>query len=84
MIRKDVVIRFVNGVEASPIALLVQTANRYSSSLYIETGDTRVNAKSIMGMLSVALNYGDTVRLVADGADEEAAIEALDKFLTRQ
>lgn len=84
MIRKDVVIRFVNGVEASPIALLVQTANRYSSSLYIETEDTRVNVKSIMGMLSVALNYGDTVRLVADGADEEAAIEALDKFLTRQ
>lgn len=84
MIRREVVIQFVNGVEASPIALLVQTANRYSSSLYIEAGDTRINVKSIMGMLSVPLNYGDTVRLTAEGADEEAAIGALEKFLTRQ
>ena len=49
MMKKEVTIKFVNGVEASPIALLVQTANRFSSSIYIESGDKKVNVKSIEG-----------------------------------
>ena len=57
MMKKEVTIKFVNGVEASPIALLVQTANRFSSSIYIESGDKKVNVKSIMGMMSLAMNY---------------------------
>lgn len=47
MMKKEVTIKFVNGVEASPIALLVQTANRFSSSIYVESGDKKVNVKSI-------------------------------------
>ena len=69
MMKKEVTIKFVNGVEASPIALLVQTANRFSSSIYIESGDKKVNVKSIMGMMSLAMNYEDMVTVVTEGEE---------------
>ena len=69
MRKKEVTIKFVNGVEASPIALLVQTANRFSSSIYIESGDKKVNVKSIMGMMSLAMNYEDMVTVVTEGEE---------------
>ena len=75
-------IKFVNGVEASPIALLVQTANRFSSSIYIESGDKKVNVKSIMGMMSLAMNYEDMVTVVTEGEDEKEALDTLEQFLS--
>ena len=83
MMKKEVTIKFVNGVEASPIALLVQTANRFSSSIYIESGDKKVNVKSIMGMMSMSFENGSELTIVADGADEEAAVNALSEYLTK-
>ena len=83
MMKKEVTIKFVNGVEASPIALLVQTANRFSSSIYIESGDKKVNVKSIMGMMSMNFENGSELTIVADGADEEAAVNALSEYLTK-
>ena len=81
MTKKETVIRLENGLEARPIALLVQVASQYESSVYIEYGDKRVNAKSIMGMMALGIVPGQTVIVSAEGSDEEQAIEGLAKFL---
>ncbi|MFR4352863.1 MAG: HPr family phosphocarrier protein [Roseburia sp.] len=78
--RKSVVIRMQEELEARPIAHLVQMATRYSSRIYLEVNQVRVNAKSIMGMMSLAMMQGETVVLDAEGEDEEAAIAALENF----
>ena len=65
-----------------PIAMLVQVASRYESSIYIETGDKKVNAKSIMGMMTLILSAGDTITVSADGKDEDAALEGIDEYLS--
>ncbi|MBR6158718.1 MAG: HPr family phosphocarrier protein [Lachnospiraceae bacterium] len=81
MTKKETVIRLENGLEARPIALLVQVASQYDSSVYIEYGDKRVNAKSIMGMMTLVLVAGDKVTVSADGSDEEAAADAVVTYL---
>lgn len=79
--KKSVVIRMQGEFEARPIANLVQVANKYNSKIYLEVGEKRVNAKSIMGMMSLALMNGDSIVLDVEGEDEEAAIAGLEKFL---
>lgn len=80
--KKSVVIRMQAELEARPIANLVQLANRYNSQIYFDMQDKRVNAKSIMGMMSLALTNGEAVVLDVEGEDEDAALAALEKFLT--
>ena len=80
--KKDVVIQMETGMEARPIALLVQIANQYSSQVYLEMEDKHVNAKSIMGMMSLALVNGTTVTINAEGSDEVDVVAAREKFLT--
>lgn len=82
MIKKSVTINLENGLEARPIALLVQKASRYESSIYIESGRKRVNAKSIMGMMSLGLNSGEVLDVVAEGTDENEAVCDIEKFLS--
>ena len=82
MIKKSVTINLENGLEARPIALLVQKASQHESSVYIESGDKRVNAKSIMGMMSLGLNSGEVLTVVAEGADENEAVCDIEKFLS--
>ena len=83
MIRKPVTINLSTGLEARPVAQLVQVASQYESSVYIQTGENkRVNAKSIMGMMSLGLNAGEKVTVEADGADEESAINHIEKYLS--
>ncbi len=82
MIKKSVTINLENGLEARPIALLVQKASQHESSVYIESGDKRVNAKSIMGMMSLGLNSGETLTVVAEGADENDAVCDIEQFLS--
>jgi len=82
MIRKKIVINIPNGLEARPVAMLVQVASQYESSIYLESDDKKVNAKSIMGMMSLGLASGETVVVTADGPDEEKAIENIEKFLS--
>lgn len=79
--KKSVVIQMQGELEARPIANLVQVANKYSSRIYLELAEKRVNAKSIMGMMSLALMNGDEVVIDAEGADAEAAIAGLERFL---
>lgn len=80
--KKSVVIQMQGDLEARPIANLVQIANKYSSQIYLEIEEKRVNAKSIMGMMSLALMNGESVVLDVEGDDETEAVMALEKFLT--
>lgn len=82
MITKEIVINIPNGLEARPVALLVQVASQYECSIHVATTDKRVNAKSIMGMMSMGISAGETVTVIADGPDEEAAIENIEKYLS--
>ena len=79
--KKSVVVKMQQDFEAIPIANLVQVANRYESKIYLEHGDSRVNAKSIMGMMSLALLNGEEILVDAEGADEAEAVAAIEEFL---
>lgn len=81
MITKSMQIKLESGLEARPVAMLVQLASKYESSIYLETGSKKVNAKSIMGMMSLGLDEGESVTVIAEGADEAQAVEELEKFL---
>lgn len=84
MTLKNVQIKLENGLEARPVALLVQEASKYDSTIYIQSDDKRVNAKSIMGMMSLGMDVGENVTVSADGEDEAAAIEGIEKFLSNK
>ena len=75
MIRKSIKEQISNGLEARPVAVLVQVASQYESAVYVELAKKRVNAKSIMGMMTLGLNEGDNVIISAEGTDEEAATQ---------
>jgi catabolite repression HPr-like protein len=82
MIRKEIVINIPNGLEARPVALLVQVASQYECSIYVESEEKKVNAKSIMGMMSLGLASGEKVFVTADGTDEKEAIDNIEKYLS--
>ncbi len=82
MISKKMAINIPNGLEARPIALLVQVASRYDSSVYVECDNKKVNAKSIMGMMSLALPNGAQVTISVDGHDEQVAMEGIEAYLS--
>ena len=81
MIKKSIEISCPNGIEHRPIAELVQTASKYESKVYLETATKRVNAKSIMGMMSLNLVNGDLLTVSTEGGDEEAAMDEIQNFL---
>lgn len=81
MIQKSMQIQLTNGLEARPVAVLVQKASMFESEIYIEAEGKKVNAKSIMGMMSLGLNAGETVTVSANGADEADAIDALENYI---
>lgn len=82
MTKKNVQVKLESGLEARPVALLVQEASKYESSIYIECDSKRVNAKSIMGMMSLGLNVGEELTVVAEGVDEQTAVDNIEKFLS--
>ena len=82
MTKKKVEIKLENGLEARPVALLVQTASQFDSSIYIESDNRKVNAKSIMGMMTLVLKAGETVTVTAEGSDEEEAAAAIENYLS--
>ena len=82
MTTRNIQIKLENGLEARPVALLVQEASKYESIIYIQSQDKKVNAKSIMGMMSLGLASGEQVTVVAEGSDEAAAVEEIEKFLS--
>ena len=82
--RKEMVVQLAGGLEARPIAVLVQVASQFESSIYLEADEKRVNAKSIMGMMTLALKAGEKLIVEANGSDEEAAIEGIEKYISGQ
>ena len=84
MIKKSMRVQLDNGLEARPVAVFVQVASQYESTIYVEVDDKKVNAKSIMGMMSLGLDNGETLTVVADGSDESAAVAHIERFLSGQ
>lgn len=78
--KKSVVVGLEAGLEARPIALLVQNANQFDSNIYLVMDEKRINAKSIMGVMSLALMNGTEVVIDAEGPDEAEAIASLEAF----
>lgn len=81
MITKKIQIQLQNGLEARPVAVLVQVASQYNSSIYVECDDRKVNAKSIMGMMTLGLTAGEEVVVSANGDDEQTAMDDIVKYL---
>ena len=77
MVRKDVMITNNIGLHARPATFFIQKANTYKSSVWIEKDDRKVNAKSLLGVLSMGIAKGMTIALIADGQDENAAVDGL-------
>lgn len=68
------------GIHARPSALLVQTTKNFKSNIYMEKGSDRINAKSIMGIITLGAAYGTELKIIAEGEDEEAAVETIAKL----
>lgn len=81
MLQKDITIQLSGGLEARPVAVLVQVASQYDSKVYLQIDNKKVNAKSIMGMMSLGLNTGEDVTVLVDGADEKEALDSIEKYL---
>ena len=85
MIKKPITIQIPSGLEARPVALLVQVASQFESDIYVESEQRRVNAKSIMGMMTLGLTSGEDIMvsdIEANGEDEQEAIENIEKYLS--
>ena len=82
--RKEMAVQIAGGLEARPIAVLVQVASQYESTIYLEADGKRVNAKSIMGMMTMTLKAGEKLTVEATGSDEAAAIEGIEKYISGQ
>lgn len=81
MKKAAVEIKLQNGLEARPVAMLVQVASKYESKIYLESAGKKVNAKSIMGMMSLGLDNGEKVNVMAEGTDEDEAVKAIEQYL---
>ncbi len=81
MTRNAVIVKGVEGLDATPIAMIVQEAGNFSSQIHIEMGTKKINAKSIMGMMSLTLTPGQELVVAAEGADEAEAAKALAEYI---
>lgn len=81
MVEKTVEVTLETGLQARAAAQFVQEANRFTSDLFLEKDGKRVNAKSIMGLMSLAITKGESITLIADGPDEDIALSALITFI---
>ncbi len=77
MFIKDVVVQNKVGLHARPATFFIQKANEFKSSIWVEKEERRVNAKSLLGVLSLGIIGGTNIKVIADGADEEAAVDGL-------
>ncbi|MFP3376944.1 HPr family phosphocarrier protein [Bacillus sp. SIMBA_069] len=81
MVQKRVKVSLKNGLQARPAALFVQEANRFHADIFIEKDGKTVNAKSIMGIMSLAIGTGSMITITAEGSDAEEALEALAAYI---
>jgi catabolite repression HPr-like protein len=83
MVEKNVTVNLETGLHARPAALFVQEANRFSSEIWVVKGTKKVNAKSIMGIMSLAVSRGTEITIMAEGPDEEEAVRVLADMVSR-
>ena len=84
MISRSITIHNSVGLHARPATFFVQKANSFKSSIWVEKEDCRVNAKSLLGVLSLGIAQGSNITLIADGSDEAAAIEGLADLVEKE
>ena len=82
MVTKEVVINNQVGLHARPATFFIQKANEYKSAIWVEREERRVNAKSLLGVLSLGIIKGSTIDLIADGTDEKDAVDALVELIS--
>ena len=82
MIKTSVVVKADPGFDGRPIALLVQEASQYASKVYIQVAEKNINAKSIMGMMTLGLDNGEEVTVTANGKDQSEAMDGVEKYLS--
>lgn len=80
----EVKVKLKTGLQARPAAQFVQEANRFASDIFLEKSGKKVNAKSIMGLMSLAASRGSSIKLIADGHDEEEALKTLAAFVENE
>ena len=81
MYTQEITVNNEVGLHARPATFFIQKANEFKSSVWVEKEERRVNAKSLLGVLSLGIVGGTTIRIIADGADEQAAVEGLVKLV---
>ena len=81
MYLKDVTVKNQVGLHARPATFFIQKANEFKSSVWVEKEERRVNAKSLLVVLSLGIVGGTTIRVIADGVDEQAAVDSLVKLI---
>jgi Phosphotransferase System HPr (HPr) Family len=84
MVEKSTVVKLKTGLQARPAALFVQEANRFSSDVTLKYKGREVSAKSIMGVMSLAIPVGAEITIRAEGSDEKDAVESLSKFVGKE
>lgn len=77
MYSKEVTVTNSVGLHARPATFFIQKSNEFKSSIWVEKGDRRINAKSLLGILSLGIIKGTDIKVIADGVDEEAAVSSL-------
>lgn len=82
MYMKEAVVNNQVGLHARPATFFIQKANEFRSSIWVEKDERRVNAKSLLGVLSLGIIKGTAINLIADGSDEKEAIEALVELIS--
>ena len=83
MYNKEVVVRCESGLYNRQATYFVQKANEFNCSIWVESGSRKMNAKSLLGIMSLAIGTGSKIQLIADGSDAEAAVNALEALLQR-
>ena len=83
MVNKQVIVRCESGLHNRQATYFVQKANEFESSIWIESGNRKMNAKSLLGIMSLSIITGASVNLLANGSDEQAAVDALETLLQR-
>ena len=81
MVTKSMSVKIPAGLDPSTVAMFIQIASQYESSVYVEVDNKKVNAKSLMGMMTLGIPEGGVIDVIADGDDENQAIDHIEKYL---
>lgn len=84
VVQENIKVNLKTGLQARPAAFFVQEANRFASEIYLEKNERKVNAKSIMGVMSLAIGSGSFVTITADGIDAEEAVKSLRQMIEKE